>query len=900
MDLQSPFAPPAGLDDVLVTEKLAHRTSRPPDHEAENRALGSLAAVLAAEPQKLLQALVDTVLEVCRADSAGIGIHVPGGDGGTFRWDVVAGALAASAGGSLPRNQSPCGAAIDADSVLLFDRPHRHFPALAAVDPPIVEHLLAPFHLGGRPVGTVWVMGHAQERRFDAEDARLLTSLSRFASAGYRMVAALEASAVASAEAAGQAPKRALDLAELRCAGEALRDSEAGPSFLLKLGDVLRPLADPLEIQAEASRVLGEHLGVSRVAYGEVEEGDGDHIVFERNYVAPGVPLVVGRFRMTDFGASLLTALTEGRGVVVPEVASATELTEAERAAYLRMGIASLAGVPLNEDGRLVANLVVHDGAPRSWSAHELSILEQTAERTRAAVERARAQAALRRSEERFRGLMAASTDVVYRMSPDWSEMRHLEGREFIPDTAEPSRSWVESYLPPEDRARVEEAIREAIRTKSAFELEHRVVRIDGTVGWAFSRSVPLLDSDGEIVEWLGAASDVSRRKEAEAAVRESQSDAERQKRLYETIISSTPDLVYVFDRDYRFTFANEALLQMWGRTLEESVGRSLLEIGYEPWHAEMHEREIDHVIATREPIRGEVPFPHATLGRRIYDYIFVPVLGTDGEVEAIAGTTRDVTDRKRTEEELREAKRLAETASHAKSQFLAVMSHELRTPLTGVIGFADLLANEVLGPATSRQQEALSRIKASSWHLVSIIDEILTLTRAEAGREEAHYEVTDVAEIAREVVSILAPRAEACHLALHLQGAEDPLPAWTDPGKVRQILINLVGNAVKYTRRGDVAVEIDRSDAAWHRVHVRDTGPGIRPEDQERIFEAFTQLDSSLTRNGEGTGLGLAIGRRMARLLGGDITLRSTPGEGSTFTLLLPARPALDGGVIA
>jgi PAS domain S-box-containing protein len=129
--------------------------------------------------------------------------------------------------------------------------------------------------------------------------------------------------------------------------------------------------------------------------------------------------------------------------------------------------------------------------------------------------------------------------------------------------------------------------------------------------------------------------------------------EADRQKRFYETLISSTPDLVYAFDLNYRFTFANKALLEMWNRTLEESVGKSLLEIGYEPWHAEMHEREIDQVRETKKPIRGEVGFPHATLGWRTYDYIFTPVFNDAGEVEAVSGTTRDITDLKRAEEHL-------------------------------------------------------------------------------------------------------------------------------------------------------------------------------------------------------------------------------------------------------
>ena len=146
--------------------------------------------------------------------------------------------------------------------------------------------------------------------------------------------------------------------------------------------------------------------------------------------------------------------------------------------------------------------------------------------------------------------------------------------------------------------------------------------------------------------------------------------ESERQRRLYETVLSNTPDLVYVFDLEHRFTYANAVLLQMWGKTLEEAVGKTCWELGYEPWHAAMHDREIEEVKATRAPIRGEVPF-NGAFGRRIYDYIFVPILGPDGEVEAVAGTTRDVTERKRFEEELRDSERRFRTITNAMPQMV-------------------------------------------------------------------------------------------------------------------------------------------------------------------------------------------------------------------------------------
>jgi PAS domain S-box-containing protein len=266
----------------------------------------------------------------------------------------------------------------------------------------------------------------------------------------------------------------------------------------------------------------------------------------------------------------------------------------------------------------------------------------------------------------------------------------------------------------------------------------------------------------------------------------------------------------------------------------------------------------------------------------------------TDGDGTPLyrTGTVRDVSDQKRTEAALEEAKEQAEQASQAKSQFLAVMSHELRTPLSGIIGFADLLETRVLGDTTAKQAEALASIKASAWHLVGVIDEILTIARSEAGNESIRWQEADLAELTREVAHTAGPAAAERGLTIERLHAEEPLLVRTDPGKVRRILINLVGNAVKYGA-DRIEIEIDRGDPETIRIHVRDAGPGIEESDQERIFEPFTQVDSSHTRTTSGTGLGLAICRRLARVLGGDVSVVSAPGEGSTFTLALPRRAA-------
>lgn len=282
----------------------------------------------------------------------------------------------------------------------------------------------------------------------------------------------------------------------------------------------------------------------------------------------------------------------------------------------------------------------------------------------------------LTESEERFRALVTATSDVIYHMSPDWSVMKQLKGGDFLLDVGEPISDWMEKFISAEEHEKVQKAINHAIATKSIFRLEHRVQRADGSIGWTLSHAVPILNNLGEIVEWFGTANDITWRKEAEEALNKAKNKAEQQKRLYEAITSSTPDLVYVFDLDYRFTYANEALLNMWGKTWDNAIGKKLLENGYEPWHAEMHEREIDQVVATRRSIRGEVSFPHATQGPRIYDYIFTPVINDRGEVEAVAGTTRDITDIRLSEMSLAESEARFRNMAEGTNIFIS-MSNE-------------------------------------------------------------------------------------------------------------------------------------------------------------------------------------------------------------------------------
>ncbi|MDR3404511.1 MAG: PAS domain-containing protein [Chthoniobacter sp.] len=251
--------------------------------------------------------------------------------------------------------------------------------------------------------------------------------------------------------------------------------------------------------------------------------------------------------------------------------------------------------------------------------------------------------------------------------------------------------------------------------------------------------------------------------------------------RLYEAVLSSTPDLVYIFDLDHRFIYANKALLTMWGRTWDEAIGRNCLELGYEPWHAAMHDREIEQAVATKEPVRGVVPFT-GTHGRRIYDYIFVPVIGADGRVEAVAGTTRDVTDSKATEEELAAAKAAAEAASRAKDDFLAALSHELRTPLNPVLLLAvEAERNPDLSPAVRAD---FATIRRNVELEARLIDDLLDLTRISRGKLRLVRQGLDAHELLRACVGFVLPEIEARGLQLTL--SLDAPESWVEADPVR------------------------------------------------------------------------------------------------------------------
>lgn len=262
---------------------------------------------------------------------------------------------------------------------------------------------------------------------------------------------------------------------------------------------------------------------------------------------------------------------------------------------------------------------------------------------------------------------------------------------------------------------------------------------------------------------------------------------------------------------------------------------------------------------------------------------------------EGVAGWAAVAIDNARLYDAERRAHAAAVEASRAKSDFLAVMSHELRTPLNAIIGYGDLLLAGVAGPIGDRQRAYLDRIRAAAWHQLDLVDRILSFSRLENRMEVVTRERADVVDLVRGTAGLFRAQARDRGLDFKVELPDGPVEIETDTAKLRQILQNLLSNALKFTDAGSVALRLEIADQEL-RIQVRDTGIGIAAEDHDLIFEAFTQLSACTTRRVDGAGLGLAICRHLTHLLGGEVTVESAPGKGSTFTLRLPIDTAPHG----
>jgi PAS domain S-box-containing protein len=298
---------------------------------------------------------------------------------------------------------------------------------------------------------------------------------------------------------------------------------------------------------------------------------------------------------------------------------------------------------------------------------------------------------------------------------------------------------------------------------------------------------------------------------------------------------------------------------------------------------------------AAQGKVTGCTRLQHRDGSSRWLRWSLTPLYGSDGGLDGFVMVAHDVTAERRDARQREVARHQAEVLARSKSSFLAIMSHEIRTPLNGVLGLARLLLDEELSDS---QRRLATTLLASAESLLTVVNDVLDFSKLEAGRMSLNPAPVALADVVRGVVAILEVGARSKGLRLSAT-IDDPVPPYiqADAGRLRQILLNLVGNAIKFTERGQVRIAVGVADGPdGHqqlRFAVRDSGIGIAPEDQPRLFRTFEQVDNSSTRRAAGTGLGLAISQQLAQLMGGGISVESVPGEGSTFTLAVPCETA-------
>jgi PAS domain S-box-containing protein len=481
------------------------------------------------------------------------------------------------------------------------------------------------------------------------------------------------------------------------------------------------------------------------------------------------------------------------------------------------------------------------------------------------------------------RSLIEASADALFAIAPDGTitdvneEATRLTGysRKHLINSR-----FSEYFTEPElARAGVQQTL-----------AEKRVISYELILITRYGRRIPVsfnagvfTDTAGTALGILAGARDITAQKGMEKQLRDSQ--------FYtRSLIESNIDALMTTDPLGIITDVNQQMEALTGATRDELIGTPFKNYLTDPRAAE---EGIRLVLRESRVTNYELTARSKSGRETVVSYNATTFNDQAGKLQGVFAAARDVTERKRFEQTLQEKNIELENASLAKDRFLASMSHELRTPLNAIIGFTGTLLMKLPGPLTDDQEKQLRTIQTSSRHLLSLINDLLDLAKIESGKVELNMETVDCRSIIDDVTTTLRTLAEAKNLKFEVDIPEDEVPIRTDRRSLTQILINLTNNAIKFTDNGTIRIELhwrhDNGDSLAE-LTVADTGIGIRPEDQARLFQAFMQVDSSSTRPYEGTGLGLHVSQKLAGMIGGRVSFESEYGKGSRFTISVPA----------
>ena len=500
---------------------------------------------------------------------------------------------------------------------------------------------------------------------------------------------------------------------------------------------------------------------------------------------------------------------------------------------------------------------------------------------------RKQAEDALEQILHRYKDLVNSVNSIVWEADASTTQFT------FISPQAEailgyPVEHWLSSptfwvdHMHPEDRNWAPQYCLAEVLQRRAHTFEYRMLDADGRTVW-IRDLVSVLVENGEVTKLRGIMEDITDRKRVEAAVQEQEA------RLRAIVDNAVDGIITINERGTIETF-NPASERLFGYAAAEIIGQNVKQLMPEPYHSE-HD---GYLTRYRETGQAKIiGIGREVVGRRKDGSTFPLDLAISemrlGDRRLFIGITRDITERKAVESKLEQAHEKALTATQAKSDFLATMSHEIRTPMNSMIAMADLLKGTSL---SVEQQEYVDRFSRAATSLLDLLNDILDLSKIEAGQLELEAISFDLHDLIEKTAELMAVRAHAKQLEL-VPCLHPAIPEFVtgDPTRLRQVFVNLIGNAIKFTECGEVVIQLmpDETLRGGIRCSVTDTGIGIPPDKQQTIFDSFTQVDASTTRQYGGTGLGLSISKRIVELMGGQIQVESTLGTGTTFSFVVP-----------